>query len=85
MTASEAPLPDDIAQFSFEAALKKLEEIVEQLEGGNVPLEKSIEMYTRGDALRKHCEGLLKSAEAKVEKIVVKNGEAAAAEPLDVD
>ncbi len=85
MTASNAPLPDDIAELSFEDALKRLEEIVAQLEGGNVPLEKSIEIYTRGDLLRKHCEGLLKSAETKVEKIVVRNGEATDTEPLDVD
>jgi len=85
MTASEAPLPVDIAELSCEDALKRLEEIVAQLEGGNVPLEKSIEIYTRGDLLRKHCEGLLKSAETKVEKIVVRNGEAADTEPLDVD
>ena len=84
MTSRVAPVPGDIAELSFEEALKKLEEIVEQLEGGNVPLEKSIEMYTRGDALRRHCENLLKSAEAKVEKIVVKDGEAADTEPLDV-
>jgi len=84
MTSRVAPIPEDIAELSFEEALKKLEEIVEQLEGGNVPLEKSIEMYTRGDALRSHCESLLKSAEAKVEKIVVKDGEAADTEPLDV-
>jgi exodeoxyribonuclease VII small subunit len=85
MTSRAAPTPADIAGLSFEDALKKLEEIVEQLEGGSVPLEKSIEMYERGDALRKHCEGLLKSAEAKVEKIVVKNGEAAGTESLDVE
>ena len=85
MTSRVAPIPDEITELSFEDALKRLEEIVEQLEGGNVPLEKSIEMYTRGDALRKHCEGLLKTAEAKVEKIVVKDGEAAGTEPLDTE
>lgn len=101
MTASDAPKSDeakpdsselsstkapDLSGLSFEQALKKLEGIVERLEAGNVPLEESIEIYTEGDALRKHCEGLLKSAEAKVEKIVVgKNGEAEATEPLDVD
>ncbi|MBN9669242.1 exodeoxyribonuclease VII small subunit [Roseibium aggregatum] len=59
----------DIKSLSFEEALKQLETIVRELEQGNVPLERSIDMYERGDALRKHCDALLKSAEAKVEKI----------------
>ncbi len=91
MTQANAPdggTPDsagpDLAELSFEDALDKLETIVRQLEDGNVPLEKSIEMYTRGDALRQHCESLLKSAEAKVEKIIVdKTGGAGGTEPLD--
>ena len=86
MSASKVPTPAELSDLSFEDALKKLEEIVERLEAGNVPLEESIEIYTKGDALRKHCESLLKSAEAKVEKIVVgKNGEAEGTEPLDVN
>ncbi|MEJ8571673.1 exodeoxyribonuclease VII small subunit [Microbaculum marinum] len=85
MTQQTTP-PPDIAGLSFEDALKKLEQIVEQLEGGDVPLETSIEMYTRGEALKNHCEKLLKSAEARVERIVVgADGTAAATEPLDVD
>ncbi|WP_434053183.1 MAG: exodeoxyribonuclease VII small subunit [Roseibium sp.] len=59
----------DISELTFEDALKQLETIVRELEQGNVPLERSIEMYERGDALRKRCDTLLKSAEAKVEKI----------------
>lgn len=87
MTASDAPtLPADISGLSFEQALAALEKIVERLESGNVPLEESIAIYERGDALRKHCETLLKTAEAKVEKIVVgRNGQVAGTEPLDVD
>lgn len=60
---------NDITGLSFEEALKQLETIVRELEQGNVPLERSIEMYERGDALRQHCDTLLKAAEAKVEKI----------------
>lgn len=85
MTSRAAPPPEDIKALSFEDALAELEKIVERLESGNVRLEESIEIYTRGDALRRHCDGLLKAAEAKVEKIVVRNGEAAGAEPLDVE
>ncbi|MFN3247971.1 exodeoxyribonuclease VII small subunit [Roseibium album] len=74
----------DISKLSFEDALKQLETIVRELEQGNVALERSIEMYERGDALRKHCDTLLKSAEAKVEKIQLgQNGEANGSAELD--
>lgn len=59
----------DPSTLSFEDSLKQLETIVRELEQGNVPLERSIEMYERGATLRTHCDGLLKAAEAKVEKI----------------
>jgi exodeoxyribonuclease VII small subunit len=62
------PLPD-IAALPFEKALAELEQIVRSLEGGNVPLEESITIYARGEALKAHCDRLLKVAEAKVEKI----------------
>ena len=61
----------DVSALSFEQALKELEGIVARLEQGSVPLEESISIYELGDALRKHCDGLLKAAEAKVEKIRV--------------
>jgi len=60
----------DIATLSFEKALAELEGIVRQLESGEVELERSIEIYERGAALRAHCDSKLKSAELKVEKIV---------------
>jgi exodeoxyribonuclease VII small subunit len=59
-----------IAELSFEEALAALEQVVSQLEGGQVPLEQSIALYERGDALKKHCEAKLGEAELKVEKIV---------------
>ena len=59
----------DIKEFSFERALKELESIVGRLERGDVELEESIAIYERGDALRTHCDRLLKQAEAKVEKL----------------
>jgi hypothetical protein len=42
----------DIADLSFEAALDELEKIVAQLEGGKAPLQESIAIYERGEALR---------------------------------
>ena len=66
-----ADTPADIATMSFEAALQELEGIVEQLERGEVELEKSIAMYERGAALKSHCEARLKDAQLKVDKIVI--------------
>ena len=59
-----------IAKMSFEDAMAALEQIVERLESGEAPLEESIALYERGEALRKHCETKLKDAELRVEKIV---------------
>jgi exodeoxyribonuclease VII small subunit len=59
----------DIAGMSFEKALKELESIVGRLERGDVELEESITIYERGEALKEHCDRLLRQAEAKVEKL----------------
>ncbi len=60
----------DIAEMSFEEALGNLEEIVGRLESGNVNLDESIDIYTRGMQLRLHCEAKLADAQARIEKIV---------------
>lgn len=59
----------DIESMSFEHALKELEGIVGKLEQGSVDLEQSIQIYERGETLKKHCEKLLSQAEKKIEKI----------------
>ena len=76
----------DIKTMSFERALKELESIVDRLEKGDVELEASILIYERGEALKTHCEGLLRKAEAKVEKIALNaSGQPTGTEPLDVE
>lgn len=60
-----------ISEMSFEDALTELEAIVGQLERGDAPLEKSISIYERGAKLKAHCEGKLKDAQMKVDKIVL--------------
>ena len=76
----------DIASLPFEKALAELETIVTRLESGKVDLEQSIAIYERGEALKKHCEKLLRDAEARIEKITLKpDGTPAGTEPLDVD
>jgi exodeoxyribonuclease VII small subunit len=75
-----------VEEMSFEKALAELEQIVTRLERGEVPLAESILIYERGDALKKHCDALLKQAEARVEKIRVgANGKPEGTEPLDGD
>jgi exodeoxyribonuclease VII small subunit len=70
---SQSPKGSDkvIEELSFEAALKELEAIVSRLEQGDVDLEDSIALYERGQALKTHCEKKLKSAEGRLEKIVL--------------
>ena len=74
---------DDVKTMTFEAALAELEGIVARLEGGKAPLAESIAIYERGEALKSHCEGLLKAAEARIEKITLRKGKAVGTEPLD--
>lgn len=74
----------DINAMSFEQALAALEGIVEDLERGEVPLDQSIRIYERGEALKAHCAKLLKAAEDKVEKIrLSRDGKPVGTEPLD--
>ena len=76
----------DIAGLPFEKALSELEQIVTRLESGKVDLEQSIAIYERGEALKKHCELLLKDAEARIEKITLKpDGTPSGTAPLDVE
>lgn len=75
---------DEIAGLSFEKALAALEEIVRQLESGEVPLDDSIALYERGEALRRHCQARLDAAQARIERIVSDaSGKPVHAEPFD--
>lgn len=78
--------PAELAGLPFEKALAELESIVNRLERGDVPLEESLAIYARGEALKGHCETLLRSAEARIEKITLgSDGTPKGVEPLDVD
>jgi exodeoxyribonuclease VII small subunit len=80
MTQSAA----DIAAMPFEAALAELESIVDKLEKGAVALEDSIKLYERGEALKAHCDQLLKNAEMRIEKIALNaDGKPKGVTPLD--
>lgn len=61
-----------MAELKFEEALKKLEQIVEGLEQGKIPLEESLKKYEEGIKLAKFCTEKLEEAEKKIE-ILTKN------------
>ena len=73
----------DGAALSFEQALAALEKIVSELESGQAPLERSVDIYKRGAALKAHCEARLEAARLQVEKIVVGQAGEPRAEPAD--
>lgn len=73
----------DIASLSFEQALAELEKIVSELESGQAPLERSIEIYARGAELKAHCEARLEAARLQVEKIVLGQGGQPTVEPAE--
>ena len=76
----------DIEQMPFERAIDELESIVKRLEEGKVPLEESVAIYERGEALKRRCEDLLRQAEARVEKITLDaQGKPTGTAPLDVE
>jgi exodeoxyribonuclease VII small subunit len=61
----------------FETAMRDLEELVERLEQGDLPLEESLAAFERGVLLTRACQTALKEAEQKVEILLKKAGEAA--------
>ena len=63
------PVENKEAKLSFEAALAKLEAIVESMETGEVPLADLLSKFEEGNKLLKHCEGRLKEAELKIEQL----------------
>jgi exodeoxyribonuclease VII small subunit len=78
--------PKEIAALSFEDALRALEDVVRRLESGDVPLDESISLYERGEALRAHCQARLDAAQARIEKIVAgPDGRASSTVPFDAD
>ena len=74
----------DVAELSFEDALKRLEAIVARLESGEVPLDQSIDLYSEGDKLRAQCEARLAAAQARIDKISLgADGKPSGVQPFD--
>ena len=66
---------DEINSLSYEEAYEELEALVARMESGELPLEKSVALYERGQRLAAHCQALLEEAELKV-KLVDETGPA---------
>jgi exodeoxyribonuclease VII small subunit len=67
-----ADAPQTPAAPNFEAALKRLEEIVKKLESGDLPLDSALELFEEGIKLSRFCHTTLGQAERRVE-ILLKN------------
>lgn len=63
-------MTDTDSQLDFETSLSKLEEIVAELEKGELPLDVALSAYEQGIKLTKHCEQALSVAEQKVQKLM---------------
>ncbi|HCX14255.1 MAG TPA: exodeoxyribonuclease VII small subunit [Rhodospirillaceae bacterium] len=77
---AKLPNPKDTPDMGFEEAMKELEGIVRDLEGGNVKLDDAVKFYERGAALKRHCESKLADARNKIEKIT---GDGKSLDPMD--
>ena len=72
-----------VSEMTFEEAMSALEQVVNQLERGEVALEESITLYERGAALKAHCAAKLAAAEQKVELIRAQEGRATGTTPAE--
>jgi exodeoxyribonuclease VII small subunit len=68
----------------FEQALAELESLVERLERGDLPLDEALKTFERGVELTRYCQASLKAAQQKVEILLKRSGQAAAAEPFSI-
>jgi exodeoxyribonuclease VII small subunit len=66
---AETKKKDDVNKLSFEESIKRLRQIVESIEQGDIALQDSLDQYEQGMALIKHCRGILQQAEKRIDKI----------------
>ena len=63
-------MPPDIEELGFEEALEQLEQIVAELEAGELPLQEALDKFEQGMKLKEFCEQKLAEAEARIEQYV---------------
>jgi exodeoxyribonuclease VII small subunit len=76
-------MPEE-APVSFETGLQQLEGIVKEMESGDLPLERALELFEKGMKLREMCRKQLEEAETRVEVLIKRAGEVAP-EPFSLD
>lgn len=77
-------MAEDVATLSFEDALKRLEQVVRELESGEATLDRAIALYEEGERLKQQCETRLKDAQARIEKITLgSDGQPTGTAPFD--
>jgi exodeoxyribonuclease VII small subunit len=69
------PAPPKDAPLSFETGLQQLEAIVKEMESGELPLERALELFERGMKLSDACRKQLEEAETRVEVLMKRAGE----------
>jgi len=67
-------MPEEPAAATFEVSLDALEKVVKELEAGDLPLERSLELFEKGMALSEICRKQLENAETRVEMLIRKEG-----------
>jgi exodeoxyribonuclease VII small subunit len=76
-------MPEE-APISFEEGLQQLEAIVKEMETGDLPLERALELFEKGTKLSEACRKQLEEAETRVETLLKRGGEMTA-EPFSLD
>ena len=78
MPGEQKPAP------TFESGLQELEQIVKEMESGELPLERALELFEKGMRLSETCRKQLEEAETRIE-LLVRKGEKVQAEPFRPD
>ncbi len=70
---------------TFEASLSELEQIVKQLEDGDLPLEESLKLFEQGVKLSRECRERLANAERRIEVLIRESDGSISLEPVETD
>jgi exodeoxyribonuclease VII small subunit len=77
-------MPEEKPAASFESGLVELEQIVKEMESGDLPLERALELYEKGMRLSESCRKQLEAAETRIE-MLVRKGDKVQPEPFRPD